>query len=130
MPIKLAISGPILAGKKSVAIKLAEEYNLEVFKPEDLMNEMEKIMNPPEEEEDPKKKKGDVPEVNEEEVKQIKEVGELAEKWREQNSESMALPEEFTVRLLVIKIKDKFVKKSSEELDEILKERITKENEI
>jgi adenylate kinase family enzyme len=47
MPLRIAITGPPFAGKKTLASKIAEEYKLQKLDVDVLLTNLEKLINPP-----------------------------------------------------------------------------------
>ena len=89
MPLKLLMMGEEYEGFKEVNEQIAAEFNLKIFDVKELSVEIDKIMNPPQEEEapDPKKAKGkaaqEEPPENQEELKELAEVGEKIKQYKE-----------------------------------------------
>lgn len=130
MPLKLLVLGNPFENQKEVYELLKEEFSLTIFDIEEINAEIDKIINPPEEEEapDPKKAKGkgapEEPPENEEEIKQITAIAEEFKQYKEDNPGIVDMPEDFLMKILAIKIKYAFEEKSDEDILKEIKEGI------
>lgn len=130
MPLKLLILGEEFEGIKEIQDKLAAEFHLKIFDIKTVTKEVEKLLNPPQEEEipDPKKAKGkqvqEEPAENAEEVKEISKVVEKIRKYREDHPGLQTIAEDHLMEILAIKIKYAFESKTDQEILKEIKEGI------
>lgn len=122
MPLKLLVLGDGYEGSKEVYTKLVTEFNLKLYDVKDLTAEIDKILNPPQEEEvpDPKKAKGkavqEEPPENQEELKELAVVAEKVKQYRDDNPGVQSIPEDALMEILAIKIKYAFENKTDKQL--------------
>lgn len=132
MPLKLFLFGDQYEYSDEVTAKVAEEYNLKIFNVKEISEEIDKLLNPPEEEpQDQKKGKGkqvqeEAPE-DEEELKELNQVAERITIYREDNPGILSMTEDQIVEVLAIKIKYSFEVKNDEEALHKIKEGIKNE---
>jgi len=130
MPLKLIIFGDKFEYSAEVTAKFSEEFNLKIFDIQEISEEVNKILSPPEEEEpqDLKKGKGkqaqDEPQENEEELKELTQVCDKIKEYRDENPGILSLTEEQIMEILSIKIKYSFDIKSDQQILEEIKEGI------
>ena len=130
MPLKLLMMGEGFEGQAEVLQKLQNEFHLKIFNVTEISAEMEKIINPPQEEEaqDPKKAKGkaaaEEPQENEEEVKELKEIAEKIKQYRDDNPGIETISEDHLIEILAVKVKYSFEAKTDIEILQKIKEGI------
>lgn len=131
MPLKLLLFGKEYDFNKEINNKLVQEFNLKIFDVNEITVELEKIINPPQEEEvqDPKAKaKGKVvqeePPENAEEIKELSKIAEKVKQYREDNPGIQSLSEDHLIEVLAVKVKYSFKPKSDEDILTEIKEGI------